>query len=95
MGHEIPAIMIVLIVTGYIVIACQFFMAARHTQQSEGRKALFLLVGIFVLCALCGYLPRLWLIPSVFEVSLHVALIIATWWFVFTNQAALIIKALR
>lgn len=93
--HNVPEIILVLIVVGYLVISAQFYIAARNTQGNEGKKALFLLLGIFILCSIAGYLPRIIGLPFAFEVGVHCALMLATWWFIFTNQAALIIKALR
>ena len=95
MHGSVPHFLIAAIVFGYFVIAAQFFVAARGTQDSKGRQALFLLIGIFILCSFAGYVPHLLSLPFAFEVGIHTSLVLATWWFIFTNQAAHIIKALR
>ena len=95
MHAEIPWTIITLIVIGYLAIAGQMYIAGRNTQSTQGSRAMWLLVGIFILCSLAGYAPRL--VPALmpYELAIHVALVLATWWFVFTNQAAHIMKALR
>ena len=93
--HDIPDVIIAGIVFGYVVIAVQFYLASRGEPDSAGRRALWLLLGIFILCSVAGYLPRLIGLPHAFEIAVHTALVLITWWFIFTNQASLIIKALR
>lgn len=93
--HNVPTFVIALIIISYIVIAAQFFIAARNSDRSEGRTAMFMLLSIFIFCAVCGYLPRLLEIPSHFELITHVSLVVMSWWFIITNQAAHIMKALR
>ena len=95
MHDMIPSPMIILIIVGYLVIAFQFYREAKKSEGNKGKKAMFLLLGIFVLCTFAGYLPQLITMPFVVELAIHTALILATWWFIFTNQAALIMKALK
>lgn len=93
--HNVPTFVISMIVIGYLVIAGQFFIASRSTASNQGKRALFILLSIFILCAICGYLPRLLSVSAHVELVTHVSLVVMTWWFIFTNQAAHIMKALR
>lgn len=95
MHSAVPAVILAAIVVGYLVIAVQFYLASRGEEDNAGRRALWLLLGIFILCSLAGYMPRLIGLPFAAEVAIHLALVLVTWWFIFTNQAALIMKALR
>lgn len=95
MHDHIPPVVLALIACGYVVISFQFYLAAKGTEDSHGRRSLALLLGIFVLCALAGYVPRLIGLPGWFEVAVHVLLAALTWWFILTNQAAHIMRSLR
>lgn len=86
-----------LTVSIYSVIAIQFAHAALHyrTRNRRAVRAFGLMVFVFVLCAVSGYLDNLVTMPHWLHNALHVALIASSLVFVVRNQALLIIKALQ
>lgn len=91
------------IILGYIMIAWQFWSArdivvcdaSEHLEDQEGaHKAVTQLFIIFILCALCGYAPRLIPFPAELMVGLHVLLAGVTWIYARSRQSVLIARAL-
>ena len=98
MTHNVPDFLIAAIVIGYVMVAIQFGLAlpSKENQTTgHGKRATALFVAIFVLCAVCGYLPRLIPVSYWIEVVTHALLVCATWFFVLTNQARVIARSLR
>ena len=86
-----------LTVSIYSVIAIQFAHAALHyrTRNRRAVRAFGLMVFVFVLCAVSGYLDNLVNMPHWLHKGLHVGLIVASLVFVFRNHALVIIQALK
>ena len=87
----------ILTVTIYGIIAIQFGLAAGNyrTRNRKAVRAFGLMIFIFVLCAVSGYLDNVLLMPEWLHVSANGALILFSVWFVVRNQALVIIQALR
>lgn len=93
MHDQVPEFMLVLIVSGYLIIAFQFWSLL--SSSGKAKKALLELISIFILCSVCGYLSRIVLIPVWLLNGLHCVLILFTYAFVFRHQASEIVKALN
>lgn len=86
-----------LTVSIYSVIAFQFAHAAMHyrTRNRRAVRAFGLMVFVFVLCAVSGYLDNLVNMPHWLHTGLHVGLIVVSLLFAARNQTLVIIQALK
>lgn len=86
-------VMLAGIILAYVMIALQFWL--RRNGERRARRALSQLFAIFILCSLCGYLPRLVPFPTWLLVALHALLFIVAWLYAAARQADVISDALR
>ncbi|MEK9713178.1 MAG: hypothetical protein VW258_11485 [Thalassolituus sp.] len=86
-----------LTVSIYSVIALQFAHAALHYRTRNRRAVLAfgLMVVVFVLCAVSGYLDNIVTMPHWLHEGLHVWLIVVSLMFAARNQTLVIIQALK
>ena len=97
MHDHVPSFLLVAIIIAYFVIAWQFRGLWKKTESKKAKAkfGLALLIAVFVLCSLSGYLPRVVSIPILLQDASHVILAVASWWFILTRQAARIAEALE
>lgn len=99
MTHEVPEVLLWPIVIGYLAVAGQFFVALfdkrlEPLHGGAGRRGMGNFIGIFLLCAISGYLPGLVPVPYDLQLVSHLLLAVLTWTFVITNQARTIARSL-
>jgi hypothetical protein len=91
------------IILGYMLIAVQFYgrflevrrhASAYQNVSSAPASAFLQLMGIFILCSLTGYLPRLFSFPAPLFVGMHVVLALWTWGYILSRSAERIATAL-
>lgn len=82
-----------LIMFSYIGIAAQFFWRSRRLRKSPARTALMQLVGIFVFCAFCGYLPRVISINSEVLLVAHLMLLTFSWSYMLLSRIDVLVVA--
>lgn len=99
LGDVVVALLVGIIV-GYLIIAWQFWRHSRNDHMGaappvgSARSAFVRLMTIFILCSLCGYIPRLIPVPIPVMVFLHIALFAVTWRYILGRQVVLIAGAL-
>jgi len=97
MHDHVPHFLLIAIIVSYLVIAWQFRGLWKKTDSKNARAktGLALLIAVFVLCSMSGYLPRVIHMPILIQDAFHVVLALASWWFILTRQAARIAEALE
>ena len=97
MTHNVTPVILVLIISGYLMIAWQFrslWVSLKGNQKA--RHALAYLIAIFMLCSFCGYFSHF--LPKSYELIINIAHIILaffTWVYIFTNQASIVLRLLK
>lgn len=82
-----------LIMFSYVGIAAQFFWRSRRLRPSPARTALMQLVGIFLFCAFCGYLPRVVYIQPDLLLAAHLALLCCSWSYMMLSRIDVLVVA--
>jgi len=84
------------IVVLYFVFAAQTFVAWRELKdKSKASHGLLALSAVFVFCSLAGYLSVLIPFLHWLEHLVHIILVAASVWLVWSNQAAVIMSQLN
>ena len=85
MGNSVHA-MKFLVSALYVVIAASMFWAGRKAKDKKQRFAVYLLVSIFVMCDLSGYLLPALVAPNWLIFSGHFILVPFCFLFILSNQ---------
>lgn len=93
--EPVMQLFLVAIVSGYIIIAYQWFRLMVRTRMNYAKWALSFLIWIFLLCAMSGYAPGFLPIPYWMQIVSHGLLVIFTWAFIFTKQIHYIHRVLE
>lgn len=94
MMHSVPAWLIVPIPILYLIFAAQLVNDTKANKDSKAKRALYTLGGVFVFCAIVGYVNRLFPIPLWAADVFHGLLILAMVFVVVTRQSIHIARAL-
>jgi hypothetical protein len=94
-GHQLGPFqdaLLITIIIAYLGIAFQFW-TRRKGAEGRATRALGQLVVIFVFCAVCGYLPRLFEIPASLLLVAHAVLAASAWGYMLTGQVDRLVLA--